>query len=425
MKLTVSAHRIRVEQRGTNAAGPTVKFASRKRRYTCSVRCLWLSGDVPYPADSGRRAYSAGLSEALAAAGVGVIGLGSLDPPTETPDSGVDWHGVAVTSGPGSARRLFSRWPAMAVVRQTPGYQHELRQVLDAEDVDVAVVDHLQMVWAVPVLEKRSVPIVYASQNHEASIRRRFAAGIPWSSPRRPVLAYDAERAARAEGRLVRASRIVTAITESDARAYRADGAEHVVVVPPGYSGTRSDARTLDEHVPRDVIMVSNLDWHVKQANLRRLLAVADGKFADAGITLRIVGPAPQTLVEELAPRLRATEFVGRVPSLETELAKARVGIIFEPDGGGFKLKSLDYVFGRVPMAVLSGSAEGLPLEPDRDYLSFESAEALARGVIELVDDVERCQTLQQRAFDRCADAFDWADRGKLLAAALTERVVR
>ena len=40
------------------------------------MQCLWVSGDVPHPPAYGKLIYSAGLSEALATAGVDVFGLG-------------------------------------------------------------------------------------------------------------------------------------------------------------------------------------------------------------------------------------------------------------------------------------------------------------------------------------------------------------
>jgi hypothetical protein len=298
------------------------------------VRYLWLSGDVPYPSDSGRRSYSAGLSESLAMSGNDVIGLGMADPVDRPPDCRVDWRTVPATPDPTATRKLLSRWPAMAVHRRTPPYRRAVREMLETVDVDVVVVDHLQMAWALHELADTdlppALPVVYVSHNHETSVRRQIAAHEPWRSVRKPLLAYDAARAALAERHLVRSAAMVSAITQSDAQTFREAGATDVVVVPPGYLGTRRDCRRIDATVPRAAVMVTHLDWHVKQANLRRLLTAADGRFARSGIDLRIVGPIPDSLREELAPGLQATELVGRVDSLDDELARARVGIVFE-----------------------------------------------------------------------------------------------
>ena len=92
-----------------------------------------------------------------------------------------------------------------------------------------------------------------------------------------------------------------------------------------------------------------------------------------------------------------------------------------EPEGGGFKLKCLDYVFNRVPMAVLEGSAAGLPLEPGEAYLRFDGMDALADGVLGVLDDLPRLNDLQERAYRSAEAAFDWEARGRALRDALAE----
>ena len=99
------------------------------------------------------------------------------------------------------------------------------------------------------------------------------------------------------------------------------------------------------------------------------------------------------------------------------------VGVISERDGGGFKLKALDYVFHRVPMVILDGSIDGLPLIPGIDFADAASEEILAHKLVELVDNPAECQRMQQSAFDRCDGRFDWSNRGSDLAAAI-EKIV-
>jgi len=388
-----------------------------------SIRCLWLSGDIPYPRLSGRRAYSAGLSDALAVAGAEVVAFG-IDVDGATPEStAVEWRPITATRRTSAARKLASPWPGMAEDRRTPGYRAALDVALREPGWDVAVVDHLQMCWALPALRAAGVPVVYASQNHESSTRRESSTRVSWRNPMKAPLVFDAWRAHRAERALVESSSLVTAVTEADATRFRADGARDVVVLAPGFSGTARAHRTIDAKTPRAAVMVTNLEWHVKQANLMRLLDVADPLLVSAGIELRIVGPAPQDFVDRVAGGLRATRFVGRVESMVDELDVARVGIVCERDGGGFKLKALDYVFGRVAMAVLEGSMEGLPLTAGADYVCGETEAALAREIVALVDDPVACQRLQSSAFEHCATSFDWSARGTELAAAL-QRVV-
>ena len=78
------------------------------------MRCLWVSGDVPHPPTHGKFVYSAGLSEALAGAGVDVVGVG-LEHPSDRSDPAtlVSWHAIAA-SRRGRLASIPSRLPSMA-----------------------------------------------------------------------------------------------------------------------------------------------------------------------------------------------------------------------------------------------------------------------------------------------------------------------
>ena len=102
--------------------------------------------------------------------------------------------------------------------------------------------------------------------------------------------------------------------------------------------------------------MVGSFEWHVKAANLRQFLLAADPVLAGAGIELVVVGRVPGAVLDELRPRLRATQFAGWVERLADVLGEARMAVVDEPVGGGFKMKTLDYVFHHLPVAATAGS---------------------------------------------------------------------
>jgi spore maturation protein CgeB len=67
----------------------------------------------------------------------------------------------------------------------------------------------------------------------------------------------------------------------------------------------------------------------------------------------------------------------------------------------------------------------GLPLTQGLDYLSFESMRELAQGVAAVIDDIERLNSLQQAAYEKCNTGFDWSDRGRTLCNAIQQAVNR
>jgi glycosyltransferase involved in cell wall biosynthesis len=157
--------------------------------------------------------------------------------------------------------------------------------------------------------------------------------------------------------------------------------------------------------------------------NLAEFLAAADELFGQRRIELWVVGTVPERL--RCDNRYRATRFLGYVEDLAPIFDMVRIGIVAEKTGGGFKMKSLDYIFSRVPVAAIAGSLAGLALIANRDYLSFETIDELAWGIAAAVDDIGRLNALHQAAYERCRGAFDWSDRGRTLLTAMREATAR
>ena len=91
----------------------------------------------------------------------------------------------------------------------------------------------------------------------------------------------------------------------------------------------------------------------------------------------------------------------------------ARIGIVPERTGHGFKHKVLDYVFNRIPVAAIENSVSGMPLAAGESILVYPNMVALCTGVLALLDDVERLNRLQESAFKRCSGRFEWQSRGR------------
>ena len=135
-----------------------------------------------------------------------------------------------------------------------------------------------------------------------------------------------------------------------------------------------------------------------------------------------MVGNVPDHLTAK--NHFQTTRFLGFVDNLEPIFRSVRIGVVAERTGGGFKLKTLDYIFNRVPIAAIRGSIAGLPLTAGLHYLSFASMWELAQGVSDAIDNIERLNNLQEAAFAECRACFDWAERGRALHDALLSSLV-
>ena len=92
---------------------------------------------------------------------------------------------------------------------------------------------------------------------------------------------------------------------------------------------------------------------------------------------------------------------------------------------GGFKLKGLDYVFNRVPILAMHGALPGMPLQDGRSIGLFDSHQALAEGVVELIDDFDALNARHQAAVVACHARFDWQRIGLHLIGHIARRRAR
>jgi glycosyltransferase involved in cell wall biosynthesis len=392
------------------------------------VRFLWLTLADPEPRHNGQFVYSGGLIDSVAEAGgdVEVLGLGRSNSANANAKRGGSVVWWLPTDTP------YSRWgslasslPHIAYRCRTTGMRRCLDELLARGGWDGIVFDGISTGWALPrVLEhyagQRARPrLIYISHNHEESLRTQIAESQPLFLKRQAVR-LDAFKVSRLERELVDAVDFVTAITQEDLQLYRCRrGNRPIDVLTPGYCGRRLARRHLTADLPRRAVIVGSFDWIAKRMNLAEFVETADPLFAEAGAELQAVGSADEAFLKQLRQKTVATRITGTVPDIEPYLDQARIAIVPERNGGGFKLKVLEYVFNRVPVFALNGSFAGVPLGHNESAMLYPDHAALARGVLDAIDDLERLNRLQERAFAACNGRFDWSSRGRQLVETL------
>jgi polysaccharide biosynthesis protein PslH len=392
------------------------------------MRCLWISRHVPYPMNEGLKVYSAKLSEALAQAGafVRVLGFGGTEA-TPKHRARMEWLSV-----PGTRRShviaLLNRFPLTAAIDSTDAYRALLEEQL-REPWDAIVFDSYGTGWALDrckayrssKLGARTV-LVHVSHNHEEVLWRSMASQAAAGLPKRLALWQNYYKVRGLERRLLREVDLVSAITVEDEqalRAHRSDG--NTLTLTPGYDGSVAPERVIDASVPRRAVIVGSFQWVVKRENLARFVEHADARFAANGIELVVAGDVPDDLKETLLANSSATRFEGFVTDLAPFLAQARIAIVPELIGGGFKLKFLDYIFGRVPVATLDAAAAGLPTRLREDLITSNDFDGLTSAIIEHIDRLELLNRLQTAAFEQARTLYRWEDRGLQLQQRIAE----
>jgi polysaccharide biosynthesis protein PslH len=393
------------------------------------LRCLWLTRMDPALPDAGDLTYSFHLLLSLSRAGVRLTVLSMRRRISERARSAdidgieriiVPWESDREIGGRAAVRSLFSRLPNVASRYNTAPSRRALRRQM-ARDWDAIAVDHLGMGWVWPAVQayrrhNAGVVSVYIAHGYESDFRLAMARNFNGNIFHKLALRLDAFKAGRLERSIARSAILFSTITSEDRNRF--GNLPNSVVLTPGYAGVAADARRITATTPRRVVLFGSALWLAKQMNLMEFVEAADELFARQQIELWVVGRVPDHMHER---SVRATRFLGFVEDPQPIFRTARMGIVPERTGGGFKLKTLDYIFNRVPIAALSGSTAGLPLRAGWHYLSFQSIRELAQGVAAAIDNLELLNNLQETAYAECRSRFDWADRGRALYEAMLQ----
>jgi glycosyltransferase involved in cell wall biosynthesis len=391
---------------------------------------------MPLPLNAGDNVYTAHLAQALAAAGASVtfMGLASPAPPSLRPaeqlESGIEWSIAPGRPNP-AVLALASPLPLVAARFGTRDYARHLKTTLRARDFDAVILDQYAMAWAIGHIQANyrngARPLIaHIAHDFETEVTADIARDFRGNLFRKAALRANARKTANAEHSLARAADIIVTLTAEDAKSFaRVSPLSAKLVLPPGYNGPRAPERRIVPATPRRVAIVGSYRWTAKQMNLSAFLEAADPILQNAGVGLDVVGEMPDSLRKAWEARVKATRFHGFVDNLGEFLVERRMGLVIEETGGGFKLKALDYIFNRVPIAAIRGSIAGLPLTAGPHYLSFKSMWELAQGVAAVIDDIERLNSLQQSAYEKCDTGFDWSDRGQTLCNTIRQAVNR
>ncbi|MBV9331598.1 MAG: glycosyltransferase family 4 protein, partial [Alphaproteobacteria bacterium] len=377
------------------------------------MKCLWLTFHDPSPAHNGQYLYSEGLIESVAASGV-ALDVVAISRPDGIHRNGeqqghVRWH---LAEGEQARWKLaLSAIPQIAM-RSCTRKMHDLIEALvESRSHDAIVFDSICTGWALPLVRRKGMKdrrLVHIAHNHELTVARHlaFEEHRPFHRVAREI---DALKVARLEGALVRQCDVSTSNTPEDLAKFRACyPGRRIELLRPGYSGPKRQSRAIDGSVPRRAIIVGSFDWPPKRSSLEDFLEAAASPFARKQIELHVVGSAEQAYLARLRERFPSVTFTGAVPDVYGPLSEARVALV--PDYlGGFKLKSLDYIFSRVPVFALSDAIPGVPLRNGESVRLFDTHDAMVAGVTAHIDAVDLLNRQQEAAYAACERTFDWA----------------
>ncbi|MGE2724332.1 glycosyltransferase [Mycolicibacterium pulveris] len=339
----------------------------------------------------------------------------------------VDWRIV----GPprtGRMKSVLSRWPLIAWKGATPDFLDELDTLLQNDGWDALVLDNIGLAYALPRVEayRRAHPetkVLYVSHEWEYQTRARKYRSYRMNLAARLMVQLDLRKVKRWEDALIARCDIVTVINPSDLHPFRLiDPNRKYLPITPGYDGPAVSARRITNETPRRVLMLGGRRSEQKQQVLLDWLATAYERLVAADIELVVAGDIDSELFQRVCREYPKTRVLGFVDDLTSLIAEARIGLIADTVGGGFKLRLLTHVFNRLPIVGLAAAIDGLPTPAGDGYLTAATVDDLATLICDVIDDLERLNAVQDRAYRDCAPAFSWEERARSLTVAIMDR---
>lgn len=276
---------------------------------------------------------------------------------------------------------------------------------------EAAVVDHTSL-FALAERLPAGLPVVLSTHNVESDLMaQRADAETGWQRP-----------AARVESRLLR--RLETGVgrrhptvvcTEADAQAVGRDGglAEVVVArngVTPPAAPQRAHLAQTGRLAEAELLFTGALDW---RPNVNGILWLVESpawarlcaERPEVVLTVAGRNPAPEFRARvEAAPQARIE---ADVPSMQPLLERARLGVAPLLEGGGSRIKLLEYVAHGLPAVSTVVGASGLDGLPEGAIAQTpEDAEAFCDAIRRALDDGPA--VLPEHTVEAMLDTYGW-----------------
>ena len=369
------------------------------------MRLLFLTPEVPYPADDGGRIKTLSILEYLRPRHdltIFCFRRRSLSP--EETRWAEEWNVTTIPLNRGRnainlLRSYLSGLPLSIERNRSDAMSDAVMRSITSNGFDAALVDHWLMAQYLP--EDFSGLSILLEHNAEYVMWRRHAE-LERNPFLRPLVRLEARRVRRYEAHILSPVDATFAVSERDRQALIAAGAEtsRIGILPNLPGPDLLDRPSLDFSNARPVILYfGTLSWQpniegieyfmrsvlprIRQKNPEARLLIA-GKDAPAGLV-------------RLAGATDGVDYLGLARDAEALYQRARVFVDATHSGGGTKVKVLNALARGVPVVSTPQAIEGLDVCPGEHVLTGADATSLAEAVVRLIGDAALSSELAAR----------------------------
>jgi len=388
-------------------------------------RVLYLTKVYPYPpATAGDAVYSRGIIESLATE-TDITVLSAENGSSYKKNSLVEW----ISTGPqknGKIGSIFSKFPLISWKNATRLFYQILNKELQ-ESWEAIVIDNVGLAHALNSVKKYknqhpSVKIFYVSHECEYQTRKSKYEAYRLNPIKKILASIDLQKVKEYESRLLRECDIVTVINVADVTVFKNTAPEKKYLpFSPGYNANIVQHRRIDNTTPRKILLLGGRKSEQKKQILLDWMSVSYEVILKSGIEVVVAGDIDNNLKETMREKYPKVTVCGFVDDLTGLIQTARMGLIVDTVGGGFKMRLLSHVFERLPIVGLSDAVSGLPTSEGSGYIGAPTLESLLDKVLISIDDVELLNQLQNQAFEDCITEYSWNSRSELFVKALRD----
>ncbi|MEU7755952.1 glycosyltransferase family 4 protein [Micromonospora sp. NPDC049101] len=220
------------------------------------------------------------------------------------------------------------------------------------------VIDHTNIARLARHLPETVGPILVSMHNVESDLVRQRARKVPHAQ--RPLWRAEVALLRRME-RIVARDLPVVVTTEADRRLLAPHGPRRIVVCTNGIWPEQITVAPISR--PDRLLFLAALDWKPNVDGLRWLLLSPAWRrlVSDVpGIELVVAGRNPSAGVAELCRNASNVSLVPNPETVRTLMREATVGIVPLLEGGGSRIKILEYVAGGLRVVSTAVGASGL-----------------------------------------------------------------
>ena len=297
-----------------------------------------------------------------------------------------------------------------------------VKQILETEAVDAVHADQLSMAQFVLDLKSggdHPTPmLVFDAHNAVWTIMDRMRQTAPWYL--RPVIALEAQRTKRFEGRVLEQFDHTLAVAEPDRLALleawesspdgRSKKTPAITVVPIAVDAEqlRPVKRCPDS---LNILTMGTLHYPPNADGIRwfarQVFPLIHAELPSANLTIIGKNP-PADFFQIQAQDPQTITVTGYVPDLTPYLEQAAVMVVAVRAGGGMRVRILEAFSRGVPVVTTTVGLEGIAAEPGQDVLVADSPQDFARETLRLLRDPALQATLSENGRLLVERMYDW-----------------